>query len=466
MQISILNGIYTDQNSDYRVSYPINLVPVAQPQGISAGYLRPAEGITKIADTQGLDRGGINWNGECYRVTGTKLIKISSTNVVTVLGDVGGAGLVTMDYSFDYLAIASGGNLFYWDGTTLTQVGDPDIGNVLDFVWVDGYFMTTDGEFLIVTDLSDPFAVNPLKYGSSEVDPDNVVSVKKLRNEVHAINRYTIEVFDNAGGNGFPFQRIDGAQITKGCVGTHANCVFSEAIAFVGGSRNEPPAVWLGAGGNTSKISTREVDLILQNYTDNDISKILLESRIDTGKSTLYLHLPDKCLCYDLASSQALGSPIWYILSSSINGEGQYNAINSVWCYGKWIAGHPTQSKAGYLDDLNGAHWGQKIGWEFGTSIVYNEGRGAIFHDMELVALTGRAALNIDDVLSTQFSNDGETWSQPKTIKAGKQGNRNRRLVWFRQGKMQNIRIQRFNGTSNSRLSFARLEARIEGLNF
>jgi hypothetical protein len=107
-----------------------------------------------------------------------------------------------MDYSFDRLAIASGGRLYYWNGT-LTQVTDPDLGVVLDVVWVDGYFMTTDGESLVVTELSDPTQVNPLKYGSSEVDPDPVVALLKLRNEVYALNRNTIEVFDNVGGEFF-----------------------------------------------------------------------------------------------------------------------------------------------------------------------------------------------------------------------------------------------------------------------
>ena len=41
MQIPILDGIYTDNNSDFRTAYPVNLIPVPKGQGISAGYLRP-----------------------------------------------------------------------------------------------------------------------------------------------------------------------------------------------------------------------------------------------------------------------------------------------------------------------------------------------------------------------------------------------------------------------------------------
>ena len=167
MQIQIINGIYTDNSPDIRTSYPVNLIPTPKQSGISAGYLRPADGIVANGTGPGIDRGGINWNGTCYRVMGTKLVTVANDGTITVLGDVGGTGYVTFDYSFDRLAIASGGNLFYWSPSLgLLQVTDPDIGTVLDFCWIDGYFMTTDGEYLIITELTNPLDVNPIKYGS------------------------------------------------------------------------------------------------------------------------------------------------------------------------------------------------------------------------------------------------------------------------------------------------------------
>lgn len=116
------------------------------------------------------------------------------------MGSVLGSGYCNFDYSFDYLAINSSPYLYlYSPEKGLKQVTDGDLGKVKDVVWIDGYFMSTDGEFLVVTELTDPFAVNPLKYGSSEADPDPINALFKLRNEVYALNRYTIEVFDNVG---------------------------------------------------------------------------------------------------------------------------------------------------------------------------------------------------------------------------------------------------------------------------
>lgn len=467
MQIPILNGIYTDNGPDLRTSYPVNLMPVPKKSGISNGFLRPADGLVANGTGPGVDRGGINWNGVCYRVMGTKLVTVASNGTVTVLGDVGGPinTLVTMDYSFDRLAIASGFRLYYWSPSGgLVQVTDPDLGVVLDVAWVDGYFMTTDGTSLVVTELTDPTQVNPLKYGSSEVDPDPVVAILKLRNEIYALNRNTIEVFDNVGGDFFPFQRIDGAQIQKGCVGTFACCVYVETVAFLGSGRNEEPGIYLGANATAQKISTQEIDQVLLQFSEAQLATVKMEARNDKNHQHLYVHLPDRTIVYDAAASEALGEQVWFTLTTSTVGFSQYRARNLVWAYDKWLVGDPQSSTIGYMVDTTGEHWGQIVRWEFGTIIAYNEGNGAIFHELELVALTGRVALGKDPIISTSYSVDGLSWSQDRPIRVGTTGNTRKRLAWFQQGHMRNWRIQRFRGDTQAHLSFARLEAQIEGL--
>jgi hypothetical protein len=468
VQIPILNGIYTDGSPNFRTSYPVNLIPVPKENGISSGFLRPADGLIATGTGPGIDRGGINWNGTCYRVMGSNLVSISSGGAITILGEVGNdGGLVTMDYSFNLLAIASCGNLFYWEPSTgLRQVTDPDLGVVLDVTWVDGYFMTTDGESLVVTELSDPFAVNPLKYGSSEIDPDPVVALLKLRNEIYALNRYTIEVFDNVGGDLFPFQRIDGAQIEKGVVGTHACCVYMETVAFLGSGFNEQPGVYLGANAQAKKISTQEIDMLLLNYTEAELATVKLEARNDRAHEHLYIHLPDRTIVFDASASGELNAPVWFTLTSSLTGFSQYRARNLVWCYDKWLVGDPLSSNIGFMTQDVSSHYGQTVRWEFGTTILYNEGRGAIVQNLELVGLTGSVAFGEDPTINTSYSIDGQTWSQQKVIRAGSLGQRAKRLVWFQQGWMRNWRVQRFQGNSDAHMSFARLEAQIEPLAF
>ena len=330
--------------------------------------------------------------------------------------------------------------------------------------WIDGYFMTTDGEFLIVTELTDPTQVNPLKYGSAEADPDPVVGLLRLRNEIYAINRHTIEVFDNVGGSLFPFARVEGAQIQKGAIGTQACCVFMDAIAFLGSGRNEAPALYLGVNAGAQKISTQDIDDILLDYTEAQLSQVKLEAKNEKNHRYLYVHLPDKTLVYDATGSQAMQQQVWFVLTSTVVGFAQYRARNMVWCYDKWIVGDTQSNGIGYLTDTVGSHWGQIVRWEFGTPIVYNEGRGAIFSQLELVALPGRVAIGTNPMISTSYSVDGMSWSQDRAIRVGTTGNTSKRLVWFQQGSMRHWRVQRFRGDSQARLSFVRLEAQLEQL--
>lgn len=466
--VPIMNGVYTDQNSDFRTSYPRNLEPVPKEQGVSKGYLRPARGIKKFGDGPGVDRGAINWKGKCYRVMGTKLCRIEDNGSATVLGDVGGAGQVSLDYSFDRLAIASGGMLFYWNDSTLTKVTDSDLGNVVDFLWVDGYFMSTDGTFLIVTELNDPYSVNPLKYGSSEIDPDPIMGLIKLRNEVYALNRYTVEVFQNVGGENFPFQRIEGAPMQRGSIGTHSCALFMQNIAFLGSGRNEAPAVWIGSNSTTEKLSTREIDQILKQYTEIQLSTVVMETRVDENHQLLYMHLPDTTWVYDGASSLLVGEPVWYELNTAIVGKGTYRARNFCWCYDKWLCGDPTTANHGYLAADVSSHYGQVNGWDFSTMILFNGLQGAIVHSIELVGLTGRVNADKNPTIWTSYTVDGQTWSQEDPIYTGYKGERNHRLVWLEQGGFtdnQIWRIQKFRGNSDSHVSVAALLMEIEALN-
>lgn len=461
MQIPILSGIATDSNSDFRTSFPVNMVPVPSDTGISSGYLRPAEGSVRTGGTPGIPRGGIEWRGNCFRVMGTKLIMTSPSNTI-ILGDVGDGGRCSFDYSFDYLAITSGGRMYYWNGAVLQQVVDADLGLALAVKWIDGYFMTTDGEFLVVTDINNPFSINPLRYGSAEADPDPILTIVKIRNEIYAVNRNTIEVFDNVGANLFPFQRNESAQIPKGAIGHNAAIAFESTVAFVGGGRNESLGVYLGINGVATKISTREIDKMLAEQANP--TQIILEMRTDLGHAHLWIRLQDRTIAYDSTASQLMGAPIWFQLTSATIGFAPYRVVDPVFSNGVWLVADAQTGDVGIMTPSTANQFGDVARWEFSTFIFYNEGRGAIFNSIELVCLTGRVAGGFDPQVSTSYSNDGQTWSLPRNIRAGMAGDRMKRLAWFQMGHMLNWRVQRFQGDTQAMLSVARLEVALEPL--
>lgn len=478
MQIPILNGSTTDSAADFRTSLPLNLMPVAKETGISKGYLRTAEGMAEFANSiysGSADRGAVNWKGGCYRVIGEWLTRVNVDGTIDYLGNVDDDGNpAVLVYSFDRLAVAAAGKLYYYrPGFGVQEVTDPDLGTVVDLVWIAGYFMTTDGEFLIVTDLNDPFSVNPLKYGSSEARPDPVNGLREVRNEVYAVNRYTTEVFQNVGGTGFPFQRVEGAMIPKGAVGTFATAYFLDTIAFVGSGENEPPSVYLVGTGQAQKLATREVETLLMSYTEEQLAEVRVESRQDKLQQLLYIHLPDKSLVYDASGTAVAGEPVWFTVASGANAELPYRARNYVWAYGKWLFGDLQSLKIGYFNNRDARQFGQAVPWQFDTQVLYNEGRGAIIHSLELVRLSGRDASSpgegtaaaVDATYSHSYTHNGLQWSQPRLISGGKPGDTQKRVGWRTLGRMDHWRGLRFRGLNNPYPeSIVRLEAEIEPL--
>ena len=387
MRLPLLSGIVSDALAEFRTSYPLNLEPVPGQNNIAAGQLRATAGVVPIVSGPGVDRGGIYFNDMLHRVMGSRLVKLTRAGTILDLGDVGTDGRpCSFAYSFDRLAIRSGTKLYYWNDIALTQVTDADLGEVRDVIWIDGFFMTTDGTYVVVTELSDPASVLPLKYGSAEEDPDPVIGLMKVRNEAYVIGRYTIQVFRNVGGTGFPFQTVKGATIPYGCIGALAKCPYADSFAFVGSAPNEALGVYVAGAGSADRISSRVIDDEIAAVADP--TSIVLENRAARGEQRLFVHLPNKTLVFLAAATQAFGAAVWYEAQSGVGKP--YRPRGAVHAYGKLIVGDTETAQLGELTDTVSTHFGEVAQWRFDVGIIFNEARGAVVHAIELVGLPGR----------------------------------------------------------------------------
>ncbi len=458
--IPLLGGVVGTSEAEFIETLPVNLEALIVDSNIAKGQFRAAAGAVDFTTGPGTDRGGIVWNGTHYRVMGTKLVTVSSMGVVTELGDVGGEGPVTLDYSFDRLAINSGADLFYWTGASLIQVTDIDLGRVLDMMWIDGYFMTTDGTNVVVTQLSDPTAVDPLKYGSAEDDPDMCTGLIKFREEAYVLGVHTIQVFRNVGGNGFPFATIEGATIPFGCVSATAKCLFGSSFAFVGSARNESLGVYIAGNGDAQKISTRLIDDLLEKETNP--AGIVLESVRSKDEERLYVHLEGLTLVFLLKASEVAGELVWYQAQSGIGQ--QYRIRYPVEVGGRYIVGDTNSAKLGVLDYGVSTHFGELAQWQFETGMLYNESLGAIIHQLELVGLPGRQPFAASSSIFLSLTTDGQFWGQERALSLGASGARNRRLAWRPHVRFGNYLGLRFRGYGPGLAGFARLEGTFEAL--
>lgn len=450
MQAGIQSGVKL-LNGGFATSFPVNLEHRVIASGVSEGQLISTRGANEMNTGPGHDRGGIMWNGIMFRVMGTKLVSVVGSTI-NVLGDVGGTGPVRMSYSFDRLAVASDGRLFYWNGATLTDVTDPDLGLAYDVTFLDGYFLTTDGEFIVTTELLDPTQVDPQKYGSAEADPDPVTGVEALNEELYAIGRHSIQIFRNVGGLGFPFQVIKGATIPFGCISAHAKTRVIDSIAFVGGGREEPLGVFVLTGGTAQRISTREIEDLLEGV---DETLIELEARRFGEDDHLIVHTPNVSAMLKIRTASEIGGKLWTVLHSGRFGA--YRLRHAVWDGTRHVVGDLTSNKLGVLSEATDKHFGDRAEWQFDAGLLFNEGRGLILHEVELF---GQFPLGEPSTVFLSVTRDGEVWSNE--VARNLLGLRDQRCIWRPSTRMPYQSGMRFRGTG--RVSIARCEVQGEPL--
>lgn len=462
-EISILSGIYSNKTADYRQSYPVNYYPVVLATGISKGYLRQTPGIQMFASGAGVERGSIVFQDQLYKVAGTTLTRVYANGVVEELATIPGYQKVSMAKSFDKICIVADGKAFYWSVSNgLQQITDPDFGSANDVIYVDGYFLFVDRQFIFNSMLNDPLAIDPLSFGSAEVEGDPIIGIIKIRNEPYVCGSETIEVFQNVGGSGFPFQRVDGAMITKGIVGTYAKVEAEDALFFVGSGRGEAPSVYLASGGQAQKIASDEVEKLIQSYSDMQLQDILCETYTANGQFFIMIHLPNETVVYDLYGSRVAGISLWHIRKSD---GGNYRARGFQRIYGKWVVGDSSDGRIGELRDDVATEYGATVFREFTTPLGFTDGMSYIVHEARLFGIPANTALSTNPKVSMSKSENGRTYSQERWAPSGRIGDYNYTPVWRQVGRASYQMTMKFRVANNSFYTPSRLEVRAEVLN-
>lgn len=485
MDIPLLAGTYVDANASLRVRHPVNVQPVPGAGSTNAGYMRPGEGVIPFgAGGPGVDRGGIVWevDGLHYRVMGASLVTVDAAGVVAIVSGTALPGTlpVRLDFSFTLLGIlvpyevgVSGtGALYFWDGTNLTKVTDVNIpANLVDMVWVDSYWMVTDGAIAAVSNLTAPTTFNLLKYTGLN-NPDMIRCTLKVNGQVQLVATNEIDPLQNVGGQFFPFSFVLPGVITKGVVGTRAACVFQSTIggviigtvAFVGNGRNEAPSVYLGLNAQAIRIADAEVDELLMSYTPAQLSTIILEAIVYRGGQFLHVRLPDRTVVYDAIASSVAQQPVWHTLVTATDGYAQNRASFATLAYGVWVVGDPQSNALGVMSASDSSHWGMTNRWELNTPLLDNDGKSTNISQMELVILNGAVNATVDPTIALSWTEDGQNYSQRRFVKSGKVGDRRKRVIWFDLGVWREFRSYKIEGDSNSRVSARKLRAELQPL--
>ena len=440
MKLPLVKGTKVSNIAEWRDFLPLNMVGFSQSIGDWTGFLRTADGLVTYATGLGIDRGGI-WSDRFkthVRVSGQTLIEVDQFGgVVSLSGtSIPGSDQAKLTNSFNSIAFVADGDYWRWDTSTLTNVTKPGgAGDFIDMVWIDGYYIFTDGENLWNTTLADEAVFNPNERAGSDFAPDDILGVgRSTDNKLLAFNRYTIDPFYNNAGSSFPFARIPNASIPIGIVGTNAKANIGDGrwVIFGGGKEYSPTFYMLT--NSYTKISNKEIDSIIDTYSDYELVNIAIESRDTRDQKLVICHLPRHTLVYDVTLSGILGQPIWYQWYSGASPwrarNGVYDPRNINNTASGWIYGDSIDSTIGKLDQTVSAQYGEIVEFECNTPIVR---AGGTVDNCEIVSAPGHSSVT-DDVVFLSTTKDGALFGPEVMVPRGNSGDYQHRMIKRRLG--------------------------------
>jgi len=476
IQLPIANGFYESESLAISAQQCVNFYPnIVQTQGLSQETLFGTPGLNQLAtsgDVQQINRGSHVKSGVPYFVNGTSLYMLersfdSNNNEsfgVVELGSVSGTGRVSMaDNGTQLMILVPGGPGYIYNedaGTPFQQITDSDFtanGNPQYVVFLDGYFViTTDEKKFIVSALNDGLSYNALDFGSAEADPDDIVAPIVHKNQLFIVGSETTEVFQNIGGSGFPFQRVNGYVIDKGLFAPFSIVKADGTFLMIGGGVNESPAVWIFTGNGFSKISTTAIDNTLQRFSDSDISGAFAWSYAQKGAYFIGFTVGNITLVYDIVTQR------WHERSSLINElDGRFRVNSLVTGYGRVLVGDSQDGRIGEMDIDTFTEYGANIKRIAATPNFTSGLNSLTVSSIELTVESGVGnSEQADPVVSMDMSDDGgKTFTYERSRKIGKIGEYEKRAVWRKNGRFPRFRVLRFKLSDPVKPVFIRLEA-------
>ncbi|ELY2818843.1 packaged DNA stabilization protein [Cronobacter dublinensis] len=398
-QLPLMKGTGKDyRNVDYVDLLPVNMLATPKEVLGSNGYLRSFPGIVKVQDVAGASR-GVMYNSHesaVYRVCGTSLYKSGE-----YVGEVKGAGRVSMACSYNSQAVAANGTmtLFRYDGTIKTLSNWPastgytqyDLGVMRDlcrnrsrYIWSkDG------GDSFFISDLEDES--KPDRYSAeyrAESQPDGIIGIDDWRDFVVCFGTKTTEYFSltgNASAVGVAiYQSQPSMMVQKGIAGTYCKTKYADTHAIISHPATGAPSVYLINSGAVQQIATASIERILQSYSEAELSSGVMETIRFEAHELLVIHLPKHVLIYDGSVTQ--GGVQWSILKTGFYDE-PHSSIDYIYEGNDITCGDKVGALIGRLDKSLSSQYGKDQEHLLYTPLFKADNARAF--DFELESATG-----------------------------------------------------------------------------
>jgi hypothetical protein len=430
LTVNIVGQADISRSRQYTRQTCINLYPEINQNAKSPAAMMCWPGLKSFGNTSTteVDRGMYVFEGEVYKVSGNTLYKIDVGGNYTTIGTIDGSGYTTFTDDGFQMTFVTGGLVYNWDGTTLTQLTDVDLEtpNAVAFLnnqWIyDG-----NGGTFVVSNVGTPGTLEGLNYAAAEAIGDDLIRPYAFNQVLYLFGERSIESWYNSGVGTPPFDRIEGGLIQKGLAGVHCVCNTDQFVYFMADDRT----VYQLANYNVRSVTTASMAHefeIMTTVSDAVFYTIKLE-----GQDFIVMYFPTegKTFCYSETSN------FWFQLSSGVSG-GQHLATSYVYCYGKHLVGYQGnvyEWSLSTFDDLGAAQVKERILAPIDGSLAGAPGKRLMMNRFELIMQTGvgtATGQGSNPVVMFSLSPDGgETWGAEYQVSIGQGGRYQTRVEWY-----------------------------------
>lgn len=488
---------YSLKSSNVEAQKCVNLFPEIIESGTGKNgemaYLKSTPGLEKIINVgDGPIRCiHIDPTNNIFVVSGNKLYKvinssgtwsavqIGTNTFATSISKVRAASSIVGEYpNFDhaivfvdglktYLYLRSGLSESFGEFALYGYVG---VQNPTHVLYIDGYFVYASPvqNKIFVSDVNS-LDVDPLNFASSEGDPDKIIGIISNNRELWISNTKSTELYINTGNPDFPFERISGGFIEKGCISGDSIAKIDGIVIWVGRDESGQGAVFAAKGLAPQRISNHAVEYALSiSPTGDALQYCSAYTYHQDGHSFYVLNYNNQTWVFDF------NTKLWHERSS-------YNSLTSS------IGRHRAETHAFYQNQsihLIGDYMNNKL-YKFNddyftddgieitrvrsTPHISNEMKRIFCKSFQIDMEVGvglATGLGSDPQVMLDFSDDGgHTWSSELWTSIGKSiggiGEYKKRVIWRRLGNFRD-RIFRIKITDPVKVTLISAELDLE----
>ena len=363
--------------------------------------------------------------GYLFVVSGTKLYRVDSNKTATELGDIGAVNATGLDIDRNAtsVVVVNRPNAYYYDGTTFAQITDSDFTSrgATDVEFDSNFllFLEPDSGRFFGSDLGDETSYDALNFATAEAVPDNLVGMKVDHQQVVLLGEESIEIWQNTGIAGFPYERVTNGFVEIGCFN-------GRTVAKLDNS-----GVWLANdytvrrlnGVTPVRISHHGVEQSIQTAS---IASARAYSYTRSGHLFYVLTFPEVTWVYDATTQK------WH--ERQTYGYNNWHAHCHAQAFGLELVGSSVSNEIGELrnDTYTEFSGTQRAHWVYQP--IYSEGITA-FHDrLEIVCKTGvgtTSGQGSNPEIMLDYSDDGGiTWVSLPNKSLGPLGQYRKKVEW------------------------------------